>query len=69
MTEKEILDGIAERRKTCVRIAMNLRARGWDADAKFVNRHYLSCKRWDDGQLALGYMIKRTGLKRIKEGK
>lgn len=53
------------RKMMCQQIADYARGCGLDADWQFVNRHYDWFNRWYYGCLATGYLIRRTGVKRI----
>jgi hypothetical protein len=62
---------IAEARKRwedCERIAEKARKRGLRARADTVNFQYDRWKRWDEGRLATGYLIKMTGVQRYRDG-
>lgn len=50
----------------CQEIARELRRKGYDVDWHKVNRNYIIFRRWYAGNLALGYLVRQTGMKRIK---
>ena len=52
------------RRRRCEAIAAKARHQGFDVTWERVNRHYAWFTRWDEGRLATGYLIRRTGIKR-----
>lgn len=52
------------RRQHCNRIALRLRTLGYECDWLKVNRNYIIMRRYDQGYLALGYLVKEVGLKR-----
>lgn len=60
-----IRDKTIQRREECKRIAIFAREYGLDADWQFVNRHYAWFTKWYYGGIATGYLIRRTGVKRI----
>jgi hypothetical protein len=60
-------DATTYRRKMCHDIAQKLFYLGYDCDWYKVNRNYIVFRRWWDGQLALGYLIRQTGLRK-REG-
>lgn len=60
-----IRDKAIQRREECKRISLFARERGLDADWQFANRHYDWFIRWYYAGMATGYLIRRTGVKRI----
>jgi hypothetical protein len=54
----------ADRRIMCEKIAGTARERGLDANWEKVNRQYRIWLLWYRGQLATGYLIRQTGVKR-----
>lgn len=52
------------RMQHCKRIAVRLRTLGYECDWQRVNRNYIIMRRWDQGYLSLGYLVKQVGLKR-----
>lgn len=56
------------RRQMCRAIAAALYRQGYDVDWRKVNRNYIIFRRWYNGRLALGYLIRQTGIKRLPEG-
>lgn len=54
-----------DRQNQCKTIAEYARSKGLDVDWQFVNRHHDWFTRWYHGGLATGYLIRRTGVKRI----
>jgi hypothetical protein len=60
---------IPERRRQCVVIARRARDKGLDADPARINRQFRIWLRWYEGRLATGYLIKATGVRRIKDRK
>lgn len=60
-----IREAAIQRRAKCDLIAEYARAKGLDVDWLFVNRHFAWFERWYHGGLATGYLIRRTGVKRI----
>lgn len=59
----------ASRRVRCEMIASRLRGMGYAVDWKRVNRAYKWFVRWDDGRLALGYLVKMTGIQQARRQK
>lgn len=57
----------ADRRVRCELIAAKVRAMGYACDWQKVNRNFGWFKRWDESGLAFGYVIRRTGLRRLSE--
>lgn len=54
-----------QRQAECARISDYARSKGLDTTWLFVNRHYQWFGRWYYDGMAAGYLIKRTGVKRI----
>lgn len=63
MSYDELAQQWRERRIQCDMIAERAQASGLDVDWRTVNRHYRTFLRWYTGNLATGYLIKRTGIK------
>jgi hypothetical protein len=61
----EIRERVNVRSRTCMSIAARARRFGLDATPEIVNRHYAWFLRWYEGGIATGYLINRTGIKRI----
>lgn len=57
----------AERRVRCELIAARLRRDCFDVTWDRVNRNYQWFVRWDEGRIALGYLIRRTGIRRKQQ--
>jgi hypothetical protein len=63
----QLLKRAHARRARCEAIAVKARATGLDVTWEQVNRHYPNFCRWDEGRLATGYLIRRTGLHWISD--
>lgn len=61
----EIRERISGRRARCEAIAYKARRFRLDVDVDKVSRHYEWFVRWDEGNIATGYLMKRTGVRRI----
>jgi len=55
-----------ERWTDCQRIAKIARDKGLNATPKMVNHRYDVWRQWAEGRLATGYLMRMTGVKRIK---
>lgn len=66
MTYAEIAQQVRERQQWCRDLARRLRNIGWDVTPEKVNRHYKWFKRWDDGLTSFGYVVNRTGIRRLE---
>jgi hypothetical protein len=57
-------DATVARQNHCKRIAVRLNRMGYVCDWRRVNRNYIMFRRWDNGLLALGYLVRNTGLQK-----
>lgn len=63
----EIAKRCAERRADVVQITSFARGHGLDCKTSDVARHYEWFQRWFTGGITIGYLINRTGVKRIEK--
>ncbi|MGH9436819.1 MAG: hypothetical protein ACRD22_02750 [Terriglobia bacterium] len=56
-----------ERWDNCVAIAAHARSRGLDATPEKVNFNYRRWVMWSEGRLATGYLMRMTGVTRIRK--
>lgn len=61
----EIRERVSGRKAKCEAIAFKARRFRLDVTVDVVERHYDWFERWDAGLIATGYLIGRTGVKRI----
>lgn len=54
-----------ERKRKVTAITAHARAQGLDANEAMVSRHFAWFDRWYTGIIATGYLMNRTGVKRI----
>lgn len=54
-----------ERRRKVLAIVKHARSQGLDANKALVGRQYKWFLRWYEGVIATGYLMNRTGVKRI----
>lgn len=55
------------RMQHCQRLAVRLRQLGFDVDWRRVNRNYINMRRWEQGYLTLGQLVKQTGIPRKRK--
>lgn len=65
----EIRARIGHRKSRCEAMAMKARRFRLDVTPEFVDKHYEWFLRWDTGVLATGYLMNRTGAKRIERNR
>lgn len=63
--QRDYLAEAAARRDLCKAIALKARHQGLNIEWEAVNRQLPIWKRWYNGQLATGYLIRQTGVKPI----
>lgn len=61
----EIRERVSGRQSKAEAITRRARRFGIDVTADAVLRHFDWFERWDNGLIATGYLIRRTGVKRI----
>lgn len=66
MTSPRPIVSARMRYKRCQDIATCARFIGLDATPDKVNRQYQTWERWYQGRLALGYLMRITGVKRLE---
>lgn len=67
MSYQELANQVRERRNMCEHIALILRRKGYDVDWQRINRSYEIFKRYHDGLMSLGYVIRETGIKHVSQ--
>jgi len=64
---KRIAEACGNRRFHVVQVTSYARGKGLDVTTAQVAKHWHWFERWYTGQLATGYLINRTGIKRIEQ--
>lgn len=62
---RDVVLAVEYRKRMIGQIVKHARSQGLDADSDMVNKHYPWFLRWYEGVLATGYLMNRTGVKRI----
>lgn len=60
----EIRARVNDRQAMCRAIARHAERFGLDASVETIDRHYDWFKRWYHGEIAMGYLMRRTGVRR-----
>jgi hypothetical protein len=66
MQRDYVANGMTRRRR-CEAIAAKARFLGFDVSWERVNRQFTIWRRWDEGGLATGYLIRQTGIRKMSE--